>query len=79
MSLRRFAGYFLALSAAATVAFASCLMGQAALPETATRGGSMEAGGDGQISDRTALLFQHMQAHHLLSSAARTSRILASH
>ncbi len=70
MSLRRFAGYFLTLSAAASVAFASCMLGQPVPPEAASREATLSAGVDRQVAARTAFLFQQMQERHLHSSVA---------
>ncbi len=39
MSLHRFAGYFFALSACSTIAFASCLMDKAAPPDATLASG----------------------------------------
>jgi hypothetical protein len=64
MSLRRFAGYFMALTALATVAFASCLMGQATPEESAESEAARMAFADQDMAERTAYLLHQMQERH---------------
>lgn len=71
MSLRRFAGYFLALVSAATIAFASSLIGQAVPPDAAEREATLNLAANEEMTARTAMMFQEMQMHHRLSSARR--------
>ena len=82
MSLRRFAGYFMALTALATVAFASCLMGQASPEEAADSEAARMAFVDRDMAERTAYLFHQMQGQHPHSYSplySHSSRLKTTH
>ena len=79
MSLRRFAGYFFALTAAATAAFGSSMIGQAMPPDIEAQQAAMRIAAEDEMEAHTALLFQQMRAKDRASRAVPASRILASH
>jgi hypothetical protein len=82
MSLRRFAGYFMALTALATVAFASSVMGQSPPQSTAEMEAAREARFDQETAVRTAHLFHQMRGRHSHlyshSSRVKTAHTIAS-